>query len=134
MKNFALILLAVLLGYQLSNAQSTTAKEEPLYSFVTLKNPPQFPGGLSKFYQFLSDNLKYPAAARAKNIKGNVFASFVIEKDGSLSNIKILRGLGYGTNEEAERVLKASPKWKPGSLNGKPVRAQYNIPIKFFPK
>jgi protein TonB len=100
---------------------------------VALKNPPQFPGGLPKFYKFLSDNLKYPAAARAKNIKGNVFASFVIEKDGSLGDIKILRGLGSGTEEEAERVLKSSPKWKPGSLNGKPVRTQYNIPIKFFP-
>lgn len=132
MKKIALILLVSLLGYHLGQAQTTTKGNE-LYSFVALKNPPQFPGGLPKFYKFLSDNLKYPAAARAKNIKGNVFASFVIEKDGSLGDIKILRGLGSGTDEEAERVLKSSPKWKPGSLNGKPVRTQYNIPIKFFP-
>jgi len=132
MKKIALILLVSLLGYHLGQAQATTKGDE-LYSFVALKNPPKFPGGLPKFYKFLSDHLKYPAAAKAKNIKGNVFVSFVIEKDGSLSNIKTLRGLGSGTDEEAVRVLKLCPKWYPGTLNGKLVRTQYNVPIKFFP-
>lgn len=133
MKKITLILLVSLIGYHSGQAQVTT-KENELYSFVALKNPPKFPGGLPKFYKFLSDNLKYPAAARAKNIKGNVFASFVIEKDGSLGDIKILRGLGSGTDEEALRVLKLCPKWHPSTLNGKLVRTQYNVPIKFFPK
>lgn len=133
MKKSTLILLVALLGYYSGQAQTAMPKEDELYSFVTLKNPPKFPGGLPKFYKFLSDNLKYPEAARAKKIKGNVFTSFVIEKDGSLSNIKVLRGLGYGTNEEAERVLKMSPKWYPGTSDGKLVRTQYNIPIKFLP-
>jgi len=132
MKKIALILLISLLGYHLGQAQATTKGNE-LYSFVALKNPPKFPGGLPKFYKFLADNLKYPAAASAKKIKGNVFASFVIEKDGSLGDIKILRGLGSGTDEEALRVLKLCPKWYPGTLNGKLVRTQYNVPIKFSP-
>ncbi|WP_113660692.1 energy transducer TonB [Pedobacter nanyangensis] len=134
MKKITLVVLAALLGYGLSPAQTNKSQGDQLYSFVALKNPPQFPGGLTKFYEFLAKNLKYPEAAKAKSIRGNVFASFIIEKDGSLSSIKILRGLGSGTDEEAIRVLKTSPKWKPGSLDGKPVRAQYSVPIKFFYK
>jgi len=131
MKKIALIVLVTLFGFHLSNAQTSEVQEDRIYSFVTLKDPPRFPGGIAKFYRFLVDNLKYPEAARAKKIQGTVFVSFIVEKDGSLSNIKTVRGLSTETDQEAERMLKISPKWEPGSLNGRPIRTQYNIPIKF---
>jgi TonB family protein len=109
----------------------TLQEDTTVYSFVSIKNPPKYPGGMADFYDFLSDNIKYPQEASAKNITGNVHVGFIVEKDGSLSNIKIQRKLGYGTDEEAIRVLKLSKKWIPGMQNGKPVRVQYNIPIKF---
>jgi TonB family protein len=92
---------------------------------------PTFPGGEAGFNQFLAKNTKYPAAAREKNVQGRVIASFVVEEDGSLTDIKIVRGIGYGTDEEALRVLKLSPKWKPGIQNGHTVRVQYSVPISF---
>lgn len=104
---------------------------DEVYSFVSLENPPKFPGGISDFYKFLADNIKYPEEAAKQNIEGNVFVSFIVEKDGSLNDIKIDRPLGYGTDEEAVRVLKLSPKWNPGTQNGKTVRVKYNLPIKF---
>jgi TonB family protein len=105
--------------------------EDKLYEFVAIENPPTYPGGIAAFYRFLGENIKYPEEAVKNNVQGNVFVSFVVEKDGSLNNIKIDRPLGYGTDEEAVRVLKLSRKWNPGLANGKPVRVKYNIPIKF---
>ncbi|RZL58621.1 MAG: TonB family protein, partial [Pedobacter sp.] len=84
-----------------------------------------------KFYEYLGKNIKYPTMAADNEIQGNVFVSFVVEKDGSLTDIKIDRKLGYGTDEEALRVLKLSKRWNPGMQNGKAVRVKYNIPIKF---
>lgn len=111
-------------------------KEEnnTVYSFVSMETPPSYPGGIEKFYTFLNDNIKYPEVAKENNVQGNVFVSFTVEKDGSLSDIKIDRKLGYGTDEEAIRVLKLSRRWNPGMQNGKPVRVKYNIPIRFSPK
>ncbi|HEY1007664.1 MAG TPA: energy transducer TonB, partial [Sphingobacteriaceae bacterium] len=92
---------------------------------------PQFPGGGQGFAKFLSGHIRYPAEARANNITGRVIARFIVEKDGSLSDIKILRGLGYGTEEETLRVLKLSPRWTPGTKAGKPVRVTYTIPVSY---
>lgn len=105
--------------------------ENTIYSFVSLDNPPQYPGGMRKFYDFLKENIKYPDAAKENKIEGNVFVSFVVEKDGSLNDIKIDRKLGYGTDEEALRVLKLSRAWNSGTINGTPVRVKYNIPVNF---
>ena len=104
---------------------------EPVYSFHSMEVPPEYPGGIAKFYEFLGKTIKYPVLAADNEIQGNVFMSFVVEKDGSLSDIKIDRKLGYGTDEEAVRVLKLSRSWNPGMQNGRPVRVKYNIPIKF---
>lgn len=104
---------------------------DEVHSFVSLENPPKFPGGIDDFYKFLGDNIKYPEEAAKQEIQGNVFVSFIVERDGSLNDIKIDRGLGYGTDEEAVRILKLSPKWEPGTQNGKTVRVKYNLPIKF---
>ncbi|MNL41233.1 Gram-negative bacterial tonB protein [compost metagenome] len=86
---------------------------------------------MDKFYAYLSKAIRYPAPAQEANVQGKVFLSFIVEKNGSLTDIKVERKLGYGTDEEAVRVLKASPKWIPGIQNGRPVRVKYNIPISF---
>ncbi|MGE6220006.1 TonB family protein [Nubsella zeaxanthinifaciens] len=114
-----------IMGYAIGNP------EDRIYSFVSLENPPSYPGGMVEFYKFLGANIKYPKEAADNNIQGNVFASFVVEKDGSITDIKIDRKLGYGTDEEAVRVLKLSRRWNAGLIDGKPVRVKYNIPIKF---
>lgn len=99
--------------------------------FNALEVQPVFPGGMEKFYAYLSKSIRYPAAAQEINLQGKVFLSFIIEKSGALTDIKVERKLGYGTDEEAVRVLKASPKWMPGIQNGRAVRVKYNIPISF---
>ena len=99
--------------------------------FTAVEQIPTFPGGDEAFTKFLAINTKYPKAARDAGLQGRVIASFIIEKDGSLSNIKIVRGVGMGIDEEAERVLRLSPNWKPGLQNGHTVRVQYAVPISF---
>lgn len=93
---------------------------------ITEKTSPQYQGGMLEFYKFFSENYKIPS-----NFKGNgkIYISFMVETDGSLSEFKILRDLGFGTGEEAIRVLKISPKWIPGKENEKDVRMQFNLPI-----
>jgi TonB family protein len=98
--------------------------------FTEVETEPTFvvPG---TFGQFLSSNIKYPEAMRKNHIEGRVIITFVVEKDGSLSNFKVLRSPGYGSAEEALRVMALSPKWNPGIQNGRAVRVQYTIPIAF---
>lgn len=109
-------------------------EEGTLHSWIDMRNPPEYPGGYKSFIQFLNSQIKYPKAALKAQVQGNVFVSFIIEKDGSLSMPKIQRTLGYGTDEEAIRVLKLSQKWKPGLEKGKPVRTIYHLPISFVPE
>jgi len=92
---------------------------------------PEFPGGLNAFGQFLGRYIRYPADARENNIQGRIIISFIVEKDGGITNIKIVRGIGYGCDEEAIRVMKLSPPWKPGMLNGNAVRVAFSVPISF---
>ena len=99
--------------------------------FTEVEHEPGFPGGLDKFFKFLQQNIKYPAEARKKKVEGKVFITFIIEKDGSFSNLRVLRDPGYGCGAEALRVMKLSPKWNPGIQNGHKVRVQYTMPINF---
>lgn len=92
---------------------------------------PTFKGGLHAFGSFLSSNLRYPNEARDANVQGRVFIQFVVEKDGSLVDTKVIRGIGSGCDEEALRVINKSPKWNPGTQRGKPVRVSYTVPIFF---
>ena len=92
---------------------------------------PEFPGGMEAMTKYLSENLKYPEQAKEKNIQGRVLVSFIVEKSGSISNVKVVKGIGGGCDEEALRVIKAMPKWKPGMQNGKKVRVNFAIPISF---
>jgi len=100
--------------------------------FTSVENPAGFPGGIEAFYRYLSENISYPLEARQKNIQGKVFVTFIVERDGSLTDIKVLRGIGSGADEEAIRILKASPKWIPGIQNGQIIRQQFTVPISFI--
>ena len=111
----------------------TKKQESDLYNLAELTEKPEYQTGLEAFYQYIGSNYKIPEEISTKKISGKIFASFIVEKDGSLSNIKILRDMGYGTGDETIRVLKESPKWKPGKMNGKPVRTQYSLPITIKP-
>lgn len=99
--------------------------------FTNVEVLPTFPGGLEQFGKFLGRNLRYPPIARENGIQGRVFCTFVVEKDGSLTDIKVARGIGGGCDEEAIRVLRSSPKWNPGVQNGRNVRVSYTVPIFF---
>lgn len=92
-------------------------------------NEPQYPGGIEEFYKFVGQNFKIPEEASKNKIKGKVDIEFMVEKDGSLSEFKIVKDLGYGLGNEAIRILKLSPKWIPASQDGKPVRVSYSLPI-----
>lgn len=104
---------------------SPVPNNEPI-AFAT--NMPEFNGNL---FQYLRDNLKYPDDARYNLTSGTVYLQFVVEKDGSIDNIKVLRAIEDGCTEEAVRVIKSMPKWKPGKNHGEPVRVLYNLPVKF---
>jgi len=99
--------------------------------FPVVETDPEFPGGLGALSQFIADNIRYPQLAKENNITGRVFVSFVVEKDGSIGQVKVLRDIGGGCGAEAVRMVKSMPKWKPGTQRGKPVRTQFNLPINF---
>lgn len=106
-------------------------EEEAMEIFTVVESMPQFPGGDASLYKFLAENIEYPQIANESGIQGRVFLTFVVERDGSITDVKVLRGIGGGCDEEAIRVVQSMPKWKPGKQRGKPVRVQYNLPIKF---
>jgi len=106
--------------------------EKPVTPFRIVEEMPEPPGGLKAFYAYIYQNVKYPAMARENNIEGTVYIQFVVEPDGSLSDIQVLRGPGGGLNEAAVEVLQKYPqKWKPGKQRGKAVPVYFNLPIKF---
>jgi len=101
---------------------------DPNQIFTAVENEPKFKGD---FGAYLSRNIRYPAVDKENNVQGKVFVQFVVEKDGSLTDIKVLRSPDESLGDEAVRVLKASPRWTPGIQNGKPVRVMYTVPISF---
>lgn len=108
-------------------------EEEVDQIFTIVEDAATFPGGIQAFYGYLKENLQYPKQAQRMGVEGRVFVQFIVEKDGSLTDIQVVKGIGAGCDEEAVRVLKNSPKWKPGKQRGKPVRQKMiqNILFKF---
>jgi len=105
--------------------------EEERQIFMVVESMPEFPGGEAALYKFLAENIKYPQMAKESGIQGRVFVTFVVERDGRVTDVRVLRGIGGGCDEEAIRVVSNMPKWAPGKQRGKPVRVQYNLPVKF---
>jgi len=108
---------------------STVLHRDTTAVFTAVEVPPVPAGGMQGFYQYVGDNFVYTEEALAAKVTGRIIAQFIVEKDGSLSNIKILRDLGYGTGEAAVKMLENCPKWKPAIQNGKNVRVQFTLPI-----
>lgn len=156
------LLLAILLLPLLSTAQplkepippppppDTEVVAPQVFTFV--EQMPQFPGGEAEMLKFLRTNITYPDLARTCGLQGTIFLAFVVNEDGSLTNVKVLRGIKCNTedykpgskeatinccdgaklmDEEGLRVIRLMPKWEPGKQNGKPVKVQYNLPIKY---
>ncbi|POS00824.1 TonB-like protein [Flavobacterium croceum DSM 17960] len=97
-----------------------------VYNMGLVDTTPEYPGGMSEFYKFVSKNYRVP---NVDKLKGKVIVSFIVDKDGSVYDVKVLRDVGFGTGNEAIRVFKLMPKWKPAIQNDKPVRCKYLLPI-----
>jgi TonB family protein len=116
-------------GVSVSGVSHT--KSGRVINFTKDEIEPSFPGGINAFYKLLAANVRYPAKAKRNGIQGKVFLSFVIDKDGSLADVRVARGIGYGCDEEALKALSTSPRWVPGYQYGIPVRVYYSIPVAF---
>jgi len=99
--------------------------------YMIVEQMPKFPNGQEALMLYIAKQVKYPAEAKKAGAQGRVFIGFIVEPDGSLSDFKVLRGIGYGCDEEALRVVKSMPKWQPGMHRGKAVRVQYLVPVNF---
>ncbi len=106
-------------------------KPKEIEIFTVVEEAPEFIGGDEKLYEFLGDNMIYPQMARESGIQGIVYITFVVEPNGAITNVRVLRDIGGGCGEEATRVVNAMPKWKAGKQRGKAVRVQFNLPVKF---
>ncbi|ADR22820.1 protein TonB [Marivirga tractuosa] len=106
-------------------------EDNSIHMSSVLEVAPQFNGGLEAFYQYIADAIEYPSYEQNRNIEGRVVLSFVIEKDGSLSQVEVLKGVSKGIDKEAIRVIKNAPKWEAGRQRGQAVRVRMNIPIYF---
>lgn len=111
--------------------KSTCKTQEDEEVFMRVEQMPEYPGGMKALFKYLGSNVKYPVEAIKENIQGRVIVGFVINKDGSFSDVKVLRPVNKYLDAEALRVVKSMPKWKPGKQNGKEVRVSYNVPINF---
>ena len=99
--------------------------------FVVVEHQPEFPGGMSALMKFLNDNIIYPIIAQENGIQGRVITTFVVERDGSITDINVVRGQDPSLDKEAVRVIKTMPRWKPGQQRGKPVRVRFTLPVQF---
>ena len=106
-------------------------EEETDEIFTIVEQQPEPVGGISAFYNYVSKRIKYPSQARRMAIEGRVFVQFVVERDGTIQDVQVMKGIGGGCDEEAIRVVKSHPKWKPGKQRGKPVRVRITLPIAF---
>lgn len=112
--------------------EAPVEEEEEEVVFVVVESMPEFPGGQQQLYKYINENIKYPVIAQENGIQGRVICQFVVNRDGSLVDIDVVRSSGEPSlDKEAVRVIKSMPKWKPGKQRGKPVRVKYTLPINF---
>ncbi|MBR5574558.1 MAG: energy transducer TonB [Paludibacteraceae bacterium] len=112
--------------------EAPVEEEEEEVIFVVVESMPEFPGGQQAMMRYIGENIKYPVIAQENGIQGRVICQFVIEKDGKVTDIQVVRSSGEPSlDKEAVRVINSMPKWKPGKQRGKPVRVKYTIPVNF---
>ena len=121
----ALMMLVLLFSFMTSTAQ--TKKNNMVFDVVEVM--PQFPGGQIAMLKYIMENIKYPEQAMKEGIQGRVAVRFIVEKDGSISDVKPILSVHPLLNKEAVRVVESMPKWSPGKQNGKPVRVRFNLPV-----
>ena len=112
--------------------EAPVEEEEEEVIFVVVEKMPEFPGGQQALFKYLSENVKYPVIAQENGIQGRVICQFVVNRDGSIVDVEVVRSGGDPSlDKEAVRVIKSMPKWKPGQQRGKPVRVKYTVPVNF---
>ena len=111
--------------------EEVVVEEDENKIFTVVEQQPEFQGGYEAMMNFLKKNIRYPASARRMGVDGTVYVSFVVSKDGSISEVKVIRGLSADLDQEAVRVVSMMPRWRPGKQNGKPVFVRFVLPIKF---
>ncbi|MCQ2285294.1 MAG: energy transducer TonB [Bacteroidales bacterium] len=149
MKQYLLIIVLFFIVFVLNaqnqeNIQQQSAKKQSVQNYTAgdwreddyvsvniVDKMPEYPGGLDSLYQYLLENIQYPVDAREKGEKGTVLVEFVVDKDGSVTNVGVVTSVSPALDEEALRVVRSFPKWKPGEKDGQKVRVHFNIPIQF---
>ena len=118
-------------SYPVPEPKTSSSKSDEGEIFVVVERTPEFPGGMSELMKYLQRNVRYPAAAQQAGIQGKVEVEFTVKKDGSVSDVKVIRSVNPELDAEAVRVISAMPKWKPGEQRGTPVDARFEMPIVF---
>ena len=137
LKSILILLISILVAKTVHSQEANNmdsvvvVREGDSLIFHVVEQMPRFPGGEEARIRYLNGNLNYPLTARENGIQGKVYVTFVIEADGSVSNVNVLRGIGGGCDEEAAQLISNMPTWEPGKQRGKPVRVQFNMPILF---
>ena len=129
MKKLILIAALSFIAFASKAQTQTPVTDSTIYNSV--QEPPVYPGGMSNFARYLGASIRYPMYSREHNIQGRVIIQFIVEKDGRLSNIHILRSVSPDIDQEAMRVMQGCPNWVPGTQSGKPVRVKFTIPLNF---
>ncbi|RRB07331.1 energy transducer TonB [Larkinella rosea] len=111
--------------------KAVEVERKPDEVFLKVEQDPQFPGGLKGMADFMQKNLHYPPSAARASISGRVYLQFVVNTDGSIVDVSVIKGIGFGCDEEAIRVVNKMPKWQPGKQSGRPVRVRFNLPVVF---
>ncbi|MBR6843255.1 MAG: energy transducer TonB [Prevotella sp.] len=131
MKKFIIMALMALFGLTTVSAQKTVVAKKNQQVFDVVEKMPEYPGGQAALFEYLSKNVKYPADAEKKKIEGRVLVTFVVNTDGSITDIEVVRKTFPSLDAEAVRVISGMPKWKPGEQKGKKVRVKYTVPLNF---
>jgi protein TonB len=131
MKKMILLSMMAVLGLMTANAQKTVISQSNQSVYDQVEQMPEFPGGMPAMIEFLQTNLKYPKDAIKQDVGGRDMVMFVVETDGTLSNVRVAKKVFPSLDSEAVRVVKTMPKWKPGKEKGRPVRVNFTLPVVF---
>ena len=131
MKKLIILSLMALFGLTTVSAQKTVVAQKNQKVFDVVEQMPEYPGGFQALFEYLSQNVKYPADAENQKVEGRVIATFIVETDGTINNVEVVKPVFPSLDAEAIRVLSGMPKWTPGKQSGKEVRVKYTVPINF---
>ena len=134
MKKLIILSLMALFGLTTVSAQKTVVAQKNQKVFDVVEQMPEYPGGIQALFEYLSQNVKYPADAENQKVEGRVIATFIVETDGTINNVEVVKPVFPSLDAEAIRVLQGMPKWTPGKQSGKEVRVKYTVPINFHLK